>query len=512
MKRQTQRGAWLAAVVLACAACGDDGDGGGLAAGPAGVASGGAQDFGAFRALLDKGEIPGPGSLDSVGFFNEHKIELPEPDCGERICLHGMLGTMGNLITGANCTMLVIGMNTALDPSTIARRPLDVTLAIDTSGSMRGTPIARVREGLLRMLDALHSGDRVSLVTFDDQARVLADAQDVSEPELQSAINALRADGATNLYDGLRTAYDLADAQRDEAREARVVLLSDGEATTGIQTDSRIVELARSYAKRGIALTTIGLGVQFDPQLMRTLAEAGAGTFYFVEDPDAVREVFSEEVQLTLVPLAQRASIRLTASTGYDLRALYGARLFTLDAGLATIDLPTLHVAERESANDDANGRRGGGGVMLAELVPTDGRSAASDESPQPVARLELAYDDPSNGKREHQTAAITTPIDPDDALDDGFFAAPGVEKAFVALNVYAGFEIATQAAATGDYGTAVVTLDALSDSVKAWLKDNPDPDIEDDLDSMETLAQLLQDKATQLVKPVSPPDPWPRD
>jgi Ca-activated chloride channel family protein len=512
MRRSTQLGAWLTASIVACAACGDDGGSSHLVPGPAGVASGGAQDFGAFRALLDKGEIPGPGSLDSVGFFNEHKIELPDPDCGQLVCLQHMLGTMGNLITGASCTMLVIGMNTAFDPSILTRRSLDVTFAIDTSGSMQGTPIARVREGLLRMLDALHPGDRVSLVTFDNQAQVLAEAQEVSAPGLQSAINALSANGATNLYDGLRTAYDLADRRRDVAHETRVVLLSDGEATTGLQTDSRIIELARSYAEQGIALSTIGLGTEFDPLLMRTLAETGAGTFYFIENADAVREVFSEEVQLTLFPLAQHARIRLTADAGYDLRALYGARLFKLDAGQATIDLPTLYIAERESANDNANGRRGGGGVMIAELVPTDGRSPPSDGDAQPVAQLDLSYDEPATGMHQDLAASVSTLVDPDDALEDGFFDAPGVEKAFVALNVYAGFETASQAAATGDYGTAVVTLDALGDSVKSWLKDNPDPDIEDDLESMEKLTTLLQDKATQLVKPVNPPDPWPRD
>ena len=510
-QQQIRIGALLAGLALLGSACGDDGGGGSHdVSGAAGVAQGGAQDFGAFRALLDMGEIPGPGSLDSVGFFNEHKIELPEPDCGQRICLHGLLGTMGNLITGANCTMLVIGLNTALDPAEITRPPLDLTLVIDTSGSMAGTPIARVREGLTRMLDALQPDDRVTLVTFDDRAQVLAEA--VKARALQSAIDGLRAQGGTNLYDGLRSAYDLAAARLDPLREPRVVLLSDGEPTVGLASSTRIVELARSYAEQGIALTTIGLGAAFDPQLMRTLAEAGAGTFYFVEDPDAVREVFSEEVKLTLVPLAQRAHIALKAGAGYDLRALYGARLFTLDAGIAQIDLPTLHVAHREDAEDDANGRRGGGGVMLAELTPNDEGASASESNPQPVASLELAYDEPSSDARMMQQVSIETPVDPEDARGDGYFDAPGVEKAFVALNVYAGFETATQGAAVGDYGTAVVTLEALEDSVTSWLEDNPDPDIEDDLTSMHTLTKLLQDKAERVVRPVAPPDPWPRD
>jgi Ca-activated chloride channel homolog len=492
----------LGALTLSAGACGDDDDDTRMRPGAAGVAQGGAQDFGAFRALLDDGEVPGPGSLDSVGFFNEHKIDLPEPDCGQRVCVHGLLGTMGNLITGANCTMLVIGMNTALDPAELPRLPLDLTLVIDTSGSMAGTPIARVREGLLRMLDALQGDDRVTLVAFDDHASVLAEAQRAGA--LAGAIDELRAAGATNLYDGLRTGYDLAAARKDPSREARVVLLSDGEATAGLEADARVVELARSYAGEGIGLTTIGLGNQFDPQLMRTLAEAGAGTFYFVEDPDAVREVFSEEVRVSLVPLAHRAQISLNAGDGYELRALYGARLFTLDLGGAEIELPTLHLAQRLHAGD-AGGRRGGGGVMLAELILTG-------DSPERVGSLELGYDDPITGERVMQASEVSSPVDPEDVLEDGYFDAPAVEKAFVALNVYTGLETATQAAAVGDYGTGVVTLQALSNSVKRWLADNPDEDIAADLEAMQTLTELLEQQAERIVRPAAPPDPWPRD
>jgi hypothetical protein len=67
---------------------------------------------------------------------------------------------------------------------------------------------------------------------------------------------------------------------------------------------------------------------------------------------------------------------------------------------------------------------------------------------------------------------------------------------------------VSTEAASVGDYGTGVVTLDALADSVRAWLDDNPDSDIADDLEVIEALAKLLQRRA-RLVRPISPPEPW---
>jgi Ca-activated chloride channel family protein len=498
----TRRAALTIAVAAAIAVgtgCGDDGGDGESGSGPAGVAQGGAQDFGAFRALLDQGEIPGPGSLDSVGFFNEHKLELPEPSCGERICLHGLLGTMGNMITGSSCTIVVIGLNTPLDPETIERPPLSLTLVIDTSGSMAGEPIARVREGLLRMVDALQPEDRVSFVTFDDRASVLATAQ---PPELlTSTINGLRAHGATNVYDGLRHGLELAHAGFDPSRQNRVLLLSDGKATEGFLDDARIVQLARSYGDEGIGLSTIGLGSEFDPELLRTLAEAGGGTFYFVDDLAAVREVFSEEVGLTLVPLAQRAVIDLQVERGYTLRAVHGARLAELGPGSARIELPTLHLAQRTDVSGSSGGRRGGGGVIVVELTPTG-------EAIEEVGTLSLAYDDPVRGERLEQGSEVRSDVDPEEVLDTGYFDGAGVEKAFVALNVYAGLAVAAESAAVGDYGTGVVTLEALARSVDGWLEDNPDADIAADLEVIESFAALLG-KQARLVRPIVPPEPW---
>ena len=125
-----------------------------------------------------------------------------------------------------------------------------------------------------------------------------------------------------------------------------------------------------------------------------------------------------------------------------------------------------------------------------------------------PTFKLTLAYDDPASGERMAQETNVRSEVDPEEVLDEGYFDGAGVEKAFVALNVYAGLVVATQSASVGDYGTGVVTLDALASSVGDWLDDNPDSDIADDLEVIDTLGELLRKRA-RLVRPISPPDPW---
>src|SRR5262245_23070970 len=68
---------------------------GGPGPGATGITQSGAQDFGLFRKILEDGGIPGPETLDDLGFFAEHKLDYPAPACGQDVCMHGLLGIMG---------------------------------------------------------------------------------------------------------------------------------------------------------------------------------------------------------------------------------------------------------------------------------------------------------------------------------------------------------------------------------------------------------------------------------
>ena len=299
---------------------GDEGQAEGGAEEGLGVGQGGSQDFGEFKQILEDGEIPGPGTLDDLGFFNEHKLVLPTPSCPNDVCLHGLFGQMGNMITGSDCITVLVGMNTAIDISKLERPPLNLGLVIDTSGSMDGPAINYVREGLLRMLDGLEAKDRISLITFAGGAHVQVEAVSGDAPELINAIDAIVANGGTNIYDGLRTGFEVVDAHRLDGAQNRVVFLSDGMATDGITNDAKIISMAAGFAAQGYGLTTIGVGTSFDAELMRSLSEQASGNFYFLQDPAAVQEVFHEEVTSFLVPLAEDVSIDVDIGDAYVLR------------------------------------------------------------------------------------------------------------------------------------------------------------------------------------------------
>ncbi|MGK0361979.1 MAG: Ca-activated chloride channel family protein, partial [Bradymonadia bacterium] len=335
--------------------------------GATGVSQGGAQDFGQFRQILEAGELPAPGVIDPLGFFAEHKLDYPAADCGEDLCLHGLLGIQGNMISGAACTVVQIGLNSPIQLADLERPPMDLVLAIDTSGSMRGAPMEFLRLGLQRMIDGLEPGDRVAIVGYSDQAYVLLpEAAGEDRAAIEGAINQLQARGSTNIYDGLYTAFDIAEGWQEPGRQSRVILLSDGVATTGLESGERMKLLAQAYARQGIGITTIGVGAEFDVDVMRALSEVGAGNFYFLENPAAVEEVFADEIATFLVPVALDVEINLAVGSGYRVGQAYGTNGWRGGLTGGVINIPSLFLAGRQSAAAPIeDGRRGGGGGII---------------------------------------------------------------------------------------------------------------------------------------------------
>ncbi len=514
-------GASVASMVLALAvgACADEsgGDSAGavppLGGGAVAVVTPGATDFAAFKALVDSGAIPDPKVLDDLGFFAEHSFNLPPPTCGEELCMHAALGVRGNLLTGTPCTILQIGLNSSLDPSKLARPNLHLVAVVDVSSSMSGKPIADLREGLLRLLGHMQSQasqDLLSIVAYSDQASVVVEAAGVAEANaIQAAIQGLDADGATNLYAGLAVGSELIQHKTPKGFAGRVVLLSDGLPTAGLVDGAKTRALARKWAHAGVGLTTVGVGAQFDHELLTQLAEIGQGNAYFLSDSEAVREVFVEESNTALFPVAAAITIRFDAADGWVARGAYGARDASLDDGGATLRIPALSLAKRLTAVAPITGsRRGGGGAIQIELMPL----ASNLDAPQltQIGSLSMEWRPVAGPSLKTQSLTLTAPQLSSATAAAGLFDNPAAEKGFVMLNLFVGLRLACALVRDGDVGAARGTLEQLHDAVAAWLKAHDDADIADDLTWVGKLRAVLKGLPSALQTPiVPPPEPW---
>lgn len=487
----------LAAIAVSgCGAGGADASGGG----GGNVGTSGAQDVGLFRQLLAEGYIPGEETLDPNGFFSEHYTQLPPPECGETICLQPMLAVHHDWVRGHYQAALQIGFNTTIDPSTLERPPLDVIVAIDTSGSMAGDKLAYAQDGLDLLIDELHPEDRLGLVAYSSEVTVITELHSVQDATaLHDAVGELIAQGSTNFHDGLQTALQMSANAATDGRESRVIMLSDGNPTTGIIHTDQILEMADAYIADGIGVTTIGMGLDFNIELMKGLAEKGAGTFYFLEDPSAITEVFTQELDYFVTPIAYDVNVEVRSGAGYTLGEVVGTSFWTTESYGGELSIPTLFLASRVSAEDPDPGRRGGGSSFFVQMVPRTELGGVEDLNL--VAEVTLTYRLPGTTELLEQTIRVQNPGDPGAEVENPYYTHQAIEKNYAVYNVYLGLREACRLAEEShDYSLWV--LERLEETTRRWNEERNDEDIAADLELIAQFKANLEAKGATPVEP----------
>jgi Ca-activated chloride channel homolog len=476
MNRLVLRSALLVLVTAAGCAGGADSASPGNGGSGGGVSFGGQQDIGEFRGILEAGGIPGPDTLDANGFFNEHYAPPPETGCTRPICLTPGVSVGRDWLTGAHQATLQIAVSTNIDPATLTRKPLNLVVVVDRSGSMwEDDRIGKVRTGLRTLVDNLRDEDRLALVQFDDRVDVLAPfGETLDRPRLRSLIDSLTPRGATNIHDGLQRGFELASAAFADDRQNRVIFLSDGLATAGITSASTIIAMADGYVERGIGLTTIGVGLSFDVKLMRGLAEHGSGNFYFLEDAAAATEVFEQELDYFVTPLALDVRLEATSGGGWLLGEAVGSTLWSGTSTAGSMKIPAVFVASRTSQghDPDTGGRRGGGSMIFINLTPTghnvDGK----------VADLRLTYRLPGTSEQITEAITLAYPHDPGETPADTYLSTPEMAERYAMYNTFLGLRFATRTSPD----CAAAALQATRSAAHAWNQLHEDPDIAADI------------------------------
>ena len=205
-----------------------------------------------------------------------------------------------------------------IDPTIDDRLPLNLGLVLDTSGSMAD---ARkwdyAREAAYKVIDRLSTEDRLSISTYSNRAKVLAAQDDLSRPEaLRSALAALYPDGGTNISAGLKNNARLLSFGKGDGRLTRLVLMSDGLANEGIESIDGMSALVGRMASDGTTVSAIGLGADYDEEMLRAIAQAGNGNYYYVESPSQVSTIFDQEVRGLFQTVAEDLRLNLVSAPG----------------------------------------------------------------------------------------------------------------------------------------------------------------------------------------------------
>jgi len=180
-----------------------------------------------------------------------------------------------------------------------ARPPLSLAVVIDRSGSMSGEPLANARAAAHKLVDSLADEDAFTIVTYsstDELVSGMARATGAAKAAAHDAIDKIWAHGNTCISCGLnRGASELARTPIAGGL-SRMVLISDGQANDGIYDRDELAQLAASTAARGVSISAVGVGLDFDEMTMMRLARVGHGNYYFVENTSTLGDMFAQEL------------------------------------------------------------------------------------------------------------------------------------------------------------------------------------------------------------------------
>lgn len=256
-------------------------------------------------------------------------------------------GALGSAFVKSNASQEMVARIavTASPRTTSARPPVNLVLLVDTSGSMEGRAIADARAASLALLDTLSPRDRLAVVTFDSKAEVLLPStklEDADTKELRAKIGAMKARGTTDMASGLRLALNEVEKSLEKDGVNRIVLLGDGVPND----DAQIASLVAEATLRGVSITTMGLGTDYDETLMGRIAQQSGGKFSYVEDSTKVASFFEEEVVRLHRVVARTAVLELRPGPGVTIKNVVGRQIVAIDNHAVSVTLGDLTYGE----------------------------------------------------------------------------------------------------------------------------------------------------------------------
>ena len=285
---------------------------------------------------------------------------------------------------------LKIGLNGVKAHGDERRLPVNIGLVIDRSGSMEDdNKIGKAREAAQMALSRLDKNDIGSVVAFNHEVDVLLPATRITNKEqIDRAIGKLVADGNTALYAGTKQGIEEVAKFIAKDKVNRVILISDGLANVGPSEPEEVAALGRKAAAKGITISTIGLGLGYNEDLMSKLAYSSDGDHVFVERSEDLAGIFDKEFGNVLSVVAQELVIKIHCDHGFKpIRAI--GREADISGSDVTVRLNQLYGGQQK--------------YVVIELSPPSDASLGE----RSVANVELSY----SGKASASLTKLDVPV-----------------------------------------------------------------------------------------------------
>lgn len=195
-----------------------------------------------------------------------------------------------------------------------SKHGVNLCLVVDRSGSMRGEKLAAAKSSCVEIWNRLSEGDLLTVVVFDDEAQVIINPS-TPRTEVERRLRAIEAGGSTNLSLGWYLGLLELQTHGGEAFANRLIMLSDGQANKGETKKSVLAKEAAKSSELGITTSTIGIGNDFQEDLLATLASESGGRFWYIQE-SRIEEIVKEEFSGSLSVLIEKPKVELQLPSG----------------------------------------------------------------------------------------------------------------------------------------------------------------------------------------------------
>lgn len=397
-----------------------------------GFAAGGAKGVNNYRENIEKNFLPLLTDITYEGLFYEYYFDTGEKEtCRELFCPSYSYAITRDPFSQKEEYYLAVGLNSGIKESEFKRKKLNLVIVLDISDSMNAsfdeyyydrfgnivqldrsdTSTSKIDiavHAVVNLLDHLTNEDRLGVVLFNNEGYLAKPLQSVGETDMKAIENhilEITAYGGTYMEAGMEIATGLFDEVDDTEYENRIIFLTDAMPNIGEISREGLLGMTEENAENNVYTTFIGIGVDFNTELVEYITKIRGANYYAVHSPDEFEERMDEEFEFMVTPLVFNLELILE-SEGYEIEKVYGSP----EANEATGELMkvnTLFPSKKEEEQVK-------GGLILLKL---------NKISPDTFLNLKVSYEDRDG---VYHTSEKSVDLKEEDA---DFFENTGIRK-----------------------------------------------------------------------------------
>jgi len=297
------------------------------------------------------------------------------------------------VVPGRSEIFVTVDLTGAEQPGS-SRTPVNLALVIDRSGSMSGEKLAQAKQAARHLVQQLQAADRLAIIHYGSDVKVLPGmpAQPENRERMLSFVDGIWDEGGTNISAGLESARNELVPVSGSFKVNRAILISDGQPTEGVTDDHALISLVQQMRAQGITVSSIGVGTDFNEDLMQSFAEYGSGSYGYLRETAQLATLFQKDLRQASTTIARGVELSFDLPEGMQVAEVLGYR-FTQAGQSVRVALSDFSAGQVERVV-----------ARVMVTAPGAGKSFA-------VAGLRLAYQDLLKNAPVAQSASLTATV-----------------------------------------------------------------------------------------------------